>query len=169
MSVGSANTSNRSMGLDTELNVSWEAPRPNAEVNATVRQNDHALRASIQAVRVDLLAEHCGLMSDAAARRELARSRGIVDHLDALAATRKHKLRPLTRAAILADREWVETLQWLGFSFDPGSAALEETLHEGLRPVSHSWLSRLLVRLYDWWTGRRVKAAKRAQQRATKK
>jgi phosphatidylserine/phosphatidylglycerophosphate/cardiolipin synthase-like enzyme len=47
LSVGSANTTNRSFGLDSELNLSWEADR--AEVRADIRR-----------IRASLLAEHAG-------------------------------------------------------------------------------------------------------------
>jgi phospholipase D1/2 len=50
LSVGSANATNRSMGLDTELNVSWEAAADQPE-----------LAAAIRALRASLLAEHAGL------------------------------------------------------------------------------------------------------------
>ena len=37
LSVGSANATNRSMGLDTELNVSWEASEAQAELSSAIR------------------------------------------------------------------------------------------------------------------------------------
>jgi phospholipase D1/2 len=47
LSVGSANATNRSFGLDSELNLSWESDGPE-------------LSADIARVRATLLAEHCG-------------------------------------------------------------------------------------------------------------
>lgn len=55
LSVGSANTSNRSMGLDTELNVSLEM----AEDGATFNE-------SLTELRVSLLREHTGVSADEA-------------------------------------------------------------------------------------------------------
>jgi len=49
LTVGSANTTNRSMGLDTELNLSWEAA-----------PNDGESIRSIREARLSLLAEHLG-------------------------------------------------------------------------------------------------------------
>lgn len=51
--IGSANMNNRSMGLDTEADISIDAHRP---------ANDRAeVRAAIAGIRYRLLAEHCGL------------------------------------------------------------------------------------------------------------
>ena len=75
LTIGSANTSNRSMGLDTELNVSWEATSP----------DDRKVLRSIRRARVNLLAEHCGLRKQPDARRMLRRKRGLVAYLDQLA------------------------------------------------------------------------------------
>jgi phospholipase D1/2 len=47
--VGSANTNNRGMGLDTEINLSWEA-----------NGDDKELEGSIRNARVSLLSEHIG-------------------------------------------------------------------------------------------------------------
>lgn len=55
--VGSNNLTNRSMGLDTELALAWEA------------KGDPRLREAIRGARTELLAEHCGRID----RAELAR------------------------------------------------------------------------------------------------
>jgi phospholipase D1/2 len=126
LTVGSANLSNRSMGLDTELNVTWEAGSA----------KDRALVASIRQARVALLAEHCGFLGQAREEKKLARIGGLVEHLDALAGARRGRLRLLTREALLEDQPWLETLARWGFSFDPSRPAIEETLHEALAPPS---------------------------------
>lgn len=72
LSVGSANTTNRSMGLDTELNVSWEADEA------------HGTHRSILRSRRSLLAEHVGI-DRLAHCRHLARVDGLVDLLNSLA------------------------------------------------------------------------------------
>jgi phospholipase D1/2 len=82
LSVGSANTTNRSMGFDTELNVSWEAHAP----------HDDALPQSIRRVRVSLLAEHCGL-PDATVTAELHQTAGLVEYLDRLYESGASRLR----------------------------------------------------------------------------
>lgn len=75
--VSSANTSNRSMGLDTELGLAWETEAPHP-----------ALRRA----RLELLGEHCGLAGDEAAA-VLAEPVGLVARLDAMARARSHRLR----------------------------------------------------------------------------
>lgn len=75
--VSSANTSNRSMGFDSELGIAWEAPAPTP---------------SLQAARVELLREHCGL-AGAEARRLLTEPAGLVLRLDELAHSKAHRLR----------------------------------------------------------------------------
>ncbi len=70
LSMGSANLTNRSMGLDTELNVSWETPEA----------GDARLERAIRRVRVSLLTEHIG---EAHAHvGSLARVPGLVAYLD---------------------------------------------------------------------------------------
>jgi phosphatidylserine/phosphatidylglycerophosphate/cardiolipin synthase-like enzyme len=69
LTVGSANLTNRSMGIDSELHVSWEGPQSGD---------------GIRSVRISLLAEHCGLAGEEAVRR-LGPARGLVARLDALA------------------------------------------------------------------------------------
>jgi phosphatidylserine/phosphatidylglycerophosphate/cardiolipin synthase-like enzyme len=53
LSVGSANLTNRSMAVDTELHVSWETLEPNAA--------GAELATCIRTIRTDLLREHAGL------------------------------------------------------------------------------------------------------------
>lgn len=53
LTVGSANATNRSMGLDTELNATWEAPEGD--------EGEEMVRA-IRRLRASLLAEHAGLL-----------------------------------------------------------------------------------------------------------
>ncbi len=67
LSIGSANLTNRSMGVDTELQVSVEAA-----------DGDAALADSIRAARVELLAEHSGLTA-----AEVAPIAGLVARLEA--------------------------------------------------------------------------------------
>ena len=64
--VGSANLTNRSMGIDSELNAVWETPRPSTAVGSAIRQ-----------ARVSLMAEHLGLSAPATLAR-LGRMAGLV-------------------------------------------------------------------------------------------
>lgn len=77
LTVGSANLTNRSMGIDSELHVSWES--------AGTAPADRRLARAIRRVRVSLLAEHGGL-AGVRAVRGLAPCAGLVARLDALAA-----------------------------------------------------------------------------------
>ncbi len=83
LSVGSANLTNRSMGVDSELHVSWEAPAGQA-----ARLPPRGVRR----LRVSLLAEHAGL-EGVTAIRPLVAIPGLVDRLDALAARPGGRLR----------------------------------------------------------------------------
>jgi phosphatidylserine/phosphatidylglycerophosphate/cardiolipin synthase-like enzyme len=82
--AGSANLTNRSMGLDTELNLSWESVSPLPHT---------PLKRSLTAVRLSLLGEHAGLT-----RHEqlapLANGLGLVEALDRLASRPDGRLRP---------------------------------------------------------------------------
>ncbi|KQM13815.1 phospholipase D-like domain-containing protein [Novosphingobium sp. Leaf2] len=66
--VGSANMNNRSMGLDSECDVFIDTARP-----ANAPDANPGLREKITAVRIRLLAEHCGIS-------EAAVSAGIEEH-----------------------------------------------------------------------------------------
>ncbi|MBI1899716.1 MAG: phospholipase [Planctomycetia bacterium] len=140
LTVGSANTSNRSLGLDSELNVAWEVDS----------HDDVELAASLRDARVDLLTEHCGLTPGADDQRKLAMRRGLVEHLDRLAASRSGRLRLLTNDAIVGERGWLEALRHLGFSLDVlGAAKLDGTFYEKLAPRSRSRISRGMLWLRE--------------------
>jgi len=138
LSVGSANMNNRSMGLDTELNVSWQA-----------RPSDDDARRSICAARLDLLAEHTGVES---AVDDLAPVEGLVDRLEALAQNRASRLRmhPLLNEAVESD-SWLETFFPDGLPLDPEGPVFGEDTYEELPadrdtlfPRGINWLSNLL-------------------------
>ncbi len=78
LTIGSANLNNRSMSLDSEINVAWSTDDP-----------DDELGTAIEALRHRLLREHCAL--------ELAPwfldPRGLVGRLDGLAASGRGRLR----------------------------------------------------------------------------
>jgi hypothetical protein len=72
LTVGSANLTNRSMGFDSELHVSWEH-----------EGDDGGLVNAIRNVRVSLLAEHTGLSATEGAGLDVME--GLVERLDAIA------------------------------------------------------------------------------------
>lgn len=82
MTIGSANANNRSMGLDAELNVSWEAPA----------HGQKEFVESVKKARVDLLAEHTGGDTQGALD-SLGRIDGLVAYLDSVADSPAGRLR----------------------------------------------------------------------------
>lgn len=93
LTVGSANFTNRSMGVDTELHASWEA-------DGGAGGDAEALREAITAIRASLIAEHTGLPEAEGAA--LAAAGDLVARLDALADAPNARLR---RHRIATDRE----------------------------------------------------------------
>ena len=110
LTVGSANLTNRSMGVDTELNVSWEAPS-----GASPRES---VVAGIQALRVSLLAEHAGMISADQASLELERASGLVARLDQLCAGEGARLKK-HRLATGSEREALKLVDPEELPFDP--------------------------------------------------
>ncbi|MFZ5906590.1 MAG: phospholipase D-like domain-containing protein [Nitrospirota bacterium] len=115
LTVGSANATNRSMGLDTELNIAWEE---------TGDAGDR-LADSIRAVRMDLLAEHTGLGDF-----HIREADRLVDSLDQLVGEQKGRLRPHTMEAIFGDAGEVKKLNLDALPFDPGEPIIEENVFE---------------------------------------
>lgn len=114
LTVGSTNTSNRSMGLDSELNVSWET------------FGDKTLTKSIRTVRVDLLAEHCGVSPTSALARSLRDPKGLVTRLDGIAAAGHTRLRGFPADKMAKEHAWLKGLERLGIYFDPARSLVEE-------------------------------------------
>jgi len=75
--ISSANATNRSMGLDSELGLAWEAD---------------AAEPSLRAARIELLREHVGV-GRTEADALLGPQRGLVARLDGIARARSHRLR----------------------------------------------------------------------------
>ncbi|MGQ0645197.1 MAG: phospholipase D-like domain-containing protein, partial [Elusimicrobiota bacterium] len=118
LTVGSANTTDRSLRLDTELNWSWEAPSSETE-----------LGRSIRAARVDLLAEHCGIgEEETEERKALEEPEGLVARLDALAAEKNRRLRKRETDPYTQDRGLLTSLKPRDLLLDPGKAVIEEAL-----------------------------------------
>ena len=109
LTVGSANFTNRSMGIDSELHVSWEAGT-----------SDTALRRRIRRVRVSLLAEHCGVAVPSDLRL-LVPMPGLVGRLDALAARADLRLRTHRRPTVM-EQAIVNTIDVRSLPFDPSPA-----------------------------------------------
>ncbi len=78
--VGSANLTNRSLTIDSEIVAAYEAG-----------PDDRAMRNAIRRARVRLLLEHAG---EGVRLRDLVRPEGLVSRLEHLAATGQTRLRP---------------------------------------------------------------------------
>jgi len=153
LSVGSANTTNRSMGFDTELNVSWEA--------SAARED--ALRQSIRRVRVSLLAEHCGLPESAAAA-ELSQTTGLVEYLDRLCEVGACRLRRHPMDTLFDEVPLLRLLKPEDFVLDPEHSLFEGMLHGVSASSSFSPVPSSLLPLHNLTANeQRVSAAQAAR------
>jgi phosphatidylserine/phosphatidylglycerophosphate/cardiolipin synthase-like enzyme/uncharacterized membrane protein YdjX (TVP38/TMEM64 family) len=115
--IGSANLNNRSMGVDTECDLTIEAANP-------------AESARIAAVRNRLLGEHCGVAEDVVAA-ELGRTGSLARTADRLAAN-GHCLRPIQDGRL--DRH-------------PLATVIERIADPARPPRLRQWTARMLTRL----------------------
>lgn len=139
LTVGSANATNRSMGLDTELNVSWEGD-PGKEPD---------LIRSLRRARLSLLREHAGLHRWEG-RRRLTRPGGLVKFMDTTAereSSRLHFYHPTESSVFL---EWLNGLAE-ELPIDSDKPFLEENLIEtissnpsGLFATGIGFLNRMI-------------------------
>lgn len=120
VTIGSANTTNRSMGLDNELNISWEAS-----------DLDLRLMRSIRKLRLGLLFEHIGPDRHIEVKR-LAKMRGLVGYLDFIADRRLYKLQRHTFSSYFEGNEFLKTIDEL--LLDPEKAVIEENVFEIFSP-----------------------------------
>jgi phospholipase D1/2 len=136
LSVGSANMNNRSMGLDTEINVTWEAS-----------PNQNALVRSIRNIRANLVAEHIGSKDPKEVRR-LGSVEGLVDYLDRLANGGSCRLR---RHPSLdgnpADYEILSSIFPDGFPFDLEEPRPEQVVYETSSDQTDSFFTRGITSL----------------------
>ncbi len=116
LSVGSSNLTNRSMGLDSELNLTWEAAGPGA------------LAAAIGRVRAELLAEHCGVLGEPESRAALLEPEHLVERVEEL--RRRHgRLVPFEPAL-----PWLARVAPEDMGLDPERAEIEEAFQDAVRP-----------------------------------
>lgn len=144
LTVGSANTTNRSMGLDVELNASWEA-RSLA---------DYDLIRSLRRVRLSLLAELSGLSAAALHRR-----RDLVGFLDSRADLPEGRLRCHTLETMFDDNQWLKPLKTEVPFFDPERTLIEEDLYALASSGNPSLFADGITLLKQWLSGRRETAA----------
>lgn len=114
--VGSANLSNRSMGLDSECDLAVEA------------LGEDRIEKAIAAFRNHLLAEHLGVSTEAVAHR-LSTSQSLIEVVDELGDSER-TLVPLE----VEDPEWSEKLLPASAVFDPERPVSPEKLLEEFVP-----------------------------------
>lgn len=135
LTLGSANATNRSMGLDSELNLAW------------VADDEHgALARGVHALRVSLLAEHTGATPDEALR-ELAPIEGLVSRLDLRAAIEPPRILQHDLESMAAPPEPGPMDELLATLGDPETAALEEGVFEELLERPHGLVARVVTAL----------------------
>src|SRR4029453_11279019 len=128
--VGSANLTNRSLGLDSELHAAWEHEGDSGPLVDTIRN-----------VRVSLLAEHAGLAG--ADTAELEAIEGLVARLDAIAAradARLEHLPPPTPGQQTA----MQLVDPDDLPFDPETTEADEAAGR-LDPTDEQWKPRMPV------------------------
>jgi phospholipase D1/2 len=129
LTLGSANATNRSMGLDSELNVTWEACSP----------QETALARAIRRARIGLLAEHTGAVGFRMLLA-LARPGGLVARLDAMAGQPGCRLFPHDNGEALQDEGALQSLA--ATTADPTGALIEEDVVESLQLPWRGLLAR---------------------------
>ncbi|HEX2966626.1 MAG TPA: phospholipase D-like domain-containing protein [Syntrophorhabdaceae bacterium] len=137
LTVGSANTTNRSMGLDSELNVSWE----------TGGGNQTILGESIKNVRLGLLAEHMGIEHQ---NRLSENSDRVVDYLEQVVRDKMCRLRHHTTNGSIGNAEWLDKYELDQFSFDLGRPIIEESVLRTMSENRRGLFSRGIEFLNNW-------------------
>jgi len=138
LTVGSANTNNRSMGLDTELNFSWEATSRGA----------FRLIRSIRRARLTLLREHTG--AHQWARPRLRHTRNLVRLLNRLATCQKSLLCRHPMSSLFEETSWLRDFVPADLSIDPEKPIIEETIYEARPNAPDSLIGRGITELVKW-------------------
>ena len=156
LTLGSANTTNRSLGLDSELNLSWEA-----------EEDGDAVARAIRRIRVSLMAEHSGLQG-AESVRVLARADGgLVDWLDGVAAAGLHRLRPHPMETVFDQNPLLKPLEPEELIIDPEDSVLDESLFEALHRAEDGLFASGIRLLSRWLVGTGTERRHRAILPAT--
>jgi phosphatidylserine/phosphatidylglycerophosphate/cardiolipin synthase-like enzyme len=111
MTLGSANCTNRSLAVDSELNLAWEC-----------RKEQPSLGKSMARLRASLVSEHAGVAHD----ERLEKIEGFTERIDELSRTGK-RLRP---RSLPARSDECEPLPIMQIAFDPEGPLLEGALAE---------------------------------------
>nr|WP_211193958.1 phospholipase D-like domain-containing protein [Pyxidicoccus fallax] len=151
LTLGSANTTNRSLGLDSELNLSWEA-----------QEDGDAVSRAIRRIRVSLMAEHAGL-EGVESLRVLARADGgLVDWLDGVSAAGLHRLRPHPMETVFDQSPLLKSLEPEELIIDPEDSVLDESLFEALHRAEDGLFASGIRLLSRWLVGTSTERPHRA-------
>ena len=142
LTVGSANATNRSMGLDSELNVTWEADP----------EEQTTLVDSIRRVRVSLLAEHVGY-ADGSQPAGLEQVEGLVDHLTGLADNDETRLCRYLPEPPLENGVLMDALDPVVRVVDPEKPLDTEFMFEYLTERETSVFAKGILLLSQWIAG----------------
>jgi phospholipase D1/2 len=144
LTVGSANTSNRSMGLDTELNVSYESA------------GNEKLAASIYGARISLIEEHSGI-DPKELDRLLSNHEATVEYLDGIAKPGVSRLRPHTRESFTEGSPWLYKVVPESLSIDPEKPVIEENVFELISRDQTGFFAEGISMLNELVSGQRLK------------
>jgi phospholipase D1/2 len=137
LTVGSANLTNRSMGLDTELNVSWEAVDPAGQSE---------LVTAIRGVRTSLLAEHAGLYGKGEEQR-FDELEDLTSRLECLADDHEARLCRYVPDAALENSDWTEALQPIARMVDPDKPVDNELIFESFSKIDTGSFAKGILKL----------------------
>ncbi len=138
MTIGSANATNRSFGLDSELNASCEA----------AARKDYGLIESLRELRAGLLSEFCGIEKSP----ELYRVEGLVDYLDSLAGSRAFRLKFHALNSAFEGSGLIRALDTA--LLDPERAVIEENVFEIFSPDIRALFTGGITVLKGWLLGK---------------
>jgi hypothetical protein len=142
LTLGSANTTNRSLGLDSELNLSWEA-----------EEDGDAVSRAIRRIRVSLMAEHAGLEGVESVRVLARADGGLVDWLDGMAAAGLYRLRPHPLETVFDQSPLLKSLEPEELIIDPEDSVLDESLFEALHRAEDGLFASGIRLLSRWLVG----------------
>ena len=143
LTVGSANATNRSMGLDTELNVSWEADNPDEQGE---------LVTAIRRLRASLLAEHAGLYGSNEEQR-FENVNSLTRHLDCLVDDHEARLCRYQPDPSLEKSDWPDALEPVARVVDPEKPIDNEYIYESLSKSELGSFAKGIFKLSQWIIG----------------
>jgi phospholipase D1/2 len=143
LTVGSANATNRSMALDTELNVSWEVTDPKGE---------RELVKAIMGLRASLLAEHCGLLGKAD-QSIFEKIENLTQRLDCLADDVESRLCRYQHDQELENSNFQDALAPVSHVVDPLKPTDGEYVFEALSMFETKSFAKGVLKLGQWIIG----------------